>query len=544
GEVLSCVGCHEQQNTTPPNRRTLAAARPPSEITPWYGPTRGFSFKREVQPVLDHYCVGCHDGQKAAPDLSPRDEVHPKAKSEGYNKGTKFSPSYMALRSFVRTATIESDIHLLTPCEVHADTTRLVQLLKKGHYGVALDAEAWDRLITWIDLHAPYHGTWHEIVGEAKVNKQRDRRRAMDKLYAGLDEDPEAILDFGFRILDSGAARKPEPTVPEARPKADIFARQPSIQNPMAEVRGQRPEVRNGAPAPQSKIQNPKSKIVELGHGITLELLCLPAGEFVMGDPNGHADEQPLTAVKVDEFWIGRFEVTNEQFALFDPTHDSRLENGDFLQFSVQERGYPVNGPRQPVCRVSWQQAMAFCRWLSAKTGMTFTLPTEAQWEYACRAGTATPMSYGPVEADFAKLANLADATLRQVDTFGWSLPSGAVPPWRPAIESVNDGFKVSAPVGSFASNPWGLHDLHGNVSEWTRSTYKPYPYRDDGRNDASETAPKVIRGGSWYDRPHYARSAHRMSYPAWQPVYDVGFRVVCESPPKALIAAGAPQPQ
>ncbi|MBM4087758.1 MAG: formylglycine-generating enzyme family protein, partial [Planctomycetes bacterium] len=420
-------------------------------------------------------------------------------------------------------------IHLLTPCEVHADTTRLVQLLKKGHYGVALDAEAWDRLITWIDLHAPYHGTWHEIVGEAKVNKQRDRRRAMDRAYAGVDEDPEAVWPVSY---------SPRPEVRGQKSEGSDGPRSSSVPHSALRI------PHSPSPSPQYAIRNTQYESIDLGHGITLELLCLPAGEFVMGDANGHADEQPLTAVKVDEFWIGRFEVTNEQFALFDPTHDSRLENGDFLQFSVQERGYPVNGPRQPVCRVSWQQAMAFCRWLSAKTGMTFTLPTEAQWEYACRAGTATPMSYGPVEADFAKLANLADATLRQVDTFGWSLPSGAVPPWRPAIESVNDGFKVSAPVGSFASNPWGLHDLHGNVSEWTRSTYKPYPYRDDGRNDASETAPKVIRGGSWYDRPHYARSAHRMSYPAWQPVYDVGFRVVCESPPKALIAAGAPQPQ
>jgi formylglycine-generating enzyme required for sulfatase activity len=235
--------------------------------------------------------------------------------------------------------------------------------------------------------------------------------------------------------------------------------------------------------------------------------------------------------VTVAPVWIGRTEVTNEQYARFDPGHDSGLETGDFLQFSNQERGYPLNGPSQPVCRVSWYQARAFCRWLSETTGRRVNLPTEAQWEYACRAGTATPLWYGPIEADFAESANLADRTLRQVDTFGWGLPSGAIPPWRPAIENVNDGFKVSAPVGSFAPNAWGLVDLHGNVAEWTRSAYRPYPYReDDGRNaDEPSPAPRVVRGGSWYDRPVDCRASARARYVPWQRVYDVGFRVVVE---------------
>jgi formylglycine-generating enzyme required for sulfatase activity len=276
---------------------------------------------------------------------------------------------------------------------------------------------------------------------------------------------------------------------------------------------------------------------VDLG-GVQIDLVRLPAGEFILGDPDGCADEQPPTRVRVEGFWMGQFEVTNEQFACFDPSHDSRLENGDFLQFSVQERGYPLNGPRQPVCRVSWQQALAFCRWLSEKTGQNFTLPTEAQWEYACRAGTDTPLWYGSVEADFARFANLADYSLRFVDTFGWGLPSGAVPPWRPAIESVNDQYRVSAPVGRFAPNPWGLYDLHGNVSEWTRSVYRSYPYRDDdGRNDLSAKGRRVVRGGSWYDRADLARSACRTSYWPWQRVFDVGFRVVCEAAPPSTVA-------
>jgi len=502
GEVVSCVGCHEQQSATPPKHQTVALSHPPSEITPWYGATRGFSFKREVQPVLDQYCVRCHNGQTNVPDFRPLPEVHPKAADEGYNRGTKFTPSYLALRSFVRTPTIESDIHLLEPCEYHADTTYLVRLLKKGHYDVQLNAEAWDRLVTWIDLNAPAHGTWREIVGDDKVLSLRDRRRAMDKLYAGIDEDPEEILQprvegLGLRVRTVA-----------------LNHRSPSV-NPQPST-----------PNPQPSTLNPATFSVDLG-GVKLELVRIPAGEFVMGDANGYDDEKPPTRVRIErDFWMGKFEVTNEQFARFDPAHDSRIETGDFLQFSEQERGYPVNAPKQPVCRVSWLKAMEFCRWLSQKTGKKFTLPTEAQWEYACRAGTTTPLFYGDSRSDFSRYANLADRSLRLMNTFGWNLPSGAVPPWRPAMESVDDKHRVSAPVGSFAPNSFGLYDMHGNVAEWTRTTYKPYPYRED---EGNEGANKVVRGGSWFDRPKDARSSYRWRYPAWQKVYDVGFRVVCE---------------
>jgi formylglycine-generating enzyme required for sulfatase activity len=85
--------------------------------------------------------------------------------------------------------------------------------------------------------------------------------------------------------------------------------------------------------------------------------------------------------------------------------------------------------------------------------------------------------------------------------------------------------------VDSFLPNAWGLHDMHGNVCEWTRTTYAPYPYReDDGRNDLSEDRKKVVRGGSWRDLPKRATSAFRLNYRAWQPVYNVGFRVVCDA--------------
>ncbi len=514
GETLSCVGCHEGQNEVVPPANTQALQQPPADIEPWYGPVRGFSFVREVQPVLDHHCVRCHDGtprddNRAIPDFTARPPVHPQAGSKNYNNGTAFTPSYLALRRYVRGHTIESDIHMLYPTEFHADTTRLIRLLEKGHHGVRLEPEALDRLVTWIDLNTPAHGTWHEIVGMKKVARQRDRRREMNRRYAGIDEDPEKIYPVTYEPPPKSPAKvkKEPPPGPAACDSWPFDAAAAKKMQP------------RGADAEMT---------IDIGDNAALTLVRIPAGRFVMGSAAGRRDERPRAAVAVDAFWMGAREVTNAQYARFDPAHDSRLEHGDFLQFSVRERGYPVNEPRQPVCRVDWRRATAFCRWLSKKTGRAVMLPTEAQWEWACRAGSDGPLWYGGTGVDFSKIANLADRALHGVDTFGWGLPSGAVPPWRPAAKTVDDGRRVSAPAGSFRPNPWGLHDMHGNVAEWTRSAYRPYPYRPgDGRNDPDADGKKVVRGGSWYDRPGEARSALRRACTPFHRVFDVGFRVI-----------------
>jgi formylglycine-generating enzyme required for sulfatase activity len=246
-------------------------------------------------------------------------------------------------------------------------------------------------------------------------------------------------------------------------------------------------------------------------------LVLIPAGEFLMGDPPRRA--------RIDEpFWMGALEITNAQYATFDPAHSSRLETGDFLQFSPAERGYPTDGPDQPVCRVSWAQAMAFCEELSKRTGLDFSLPTDAQWEWAYRAGSDGPMWYGERQDDFAPFANLADVSLRRVDTFSpWALPSGAVPEWRQARSDVDDGHRVSASVGAFRPNAWGLYDMAGNVAEWTLSP------ATGGQTVSSRdaSARRLVCGGSWYDMPARATAAHRTSYPGYRGIYDVGFRVI-----------------
>ncbi|MFH1716123.1 MAG: formylglycine-generating enzyme family protein, partial [Planctomycetota bacterium] len=414
----------------------------------------------------------------------------------------------------------EDHVGLLVPGEYHADTSELVQILSKGHHNVKLDDESWDRLITWIDLNGPCHGTWGEV-GPIPEGADR-RRRELSRLHNGPKENPELIPEISCTPIQ---AVVPEPE-PEARRQSPELAGWP-FNAEQARSR-------------QQEADEPE-KTIDL-RGVTIKLVRIPAGSFVMGDPAGQADERPPAAVSIDrDFWMGACEVTNEQFGLFDSSHDSGYFTKRFQ--GPDGPGLSLAKPHQPAVRVSWQQALEFCRWLSIKTGMNFTLPTEAQWEYACRAGSGSPLSYGRVDTDFSRWANVADQLLSVSPKPTGGLESNIVAHFGKGIlESAvyggnilcdirfDDGTIQTADVGGYRPNVWGLYDMHGNAAEWTRTTYKPYPYEaDDGRNGITESGRKVVRGGSWCDRPERCRSAFRLSYPAWQRVHNVGFRVVCE---------------
>jgi len=440
GENLSCVGCHENTNDAPPTRQTLATKKRPQEITPWFGPARGFSFDREVQPVLDKYCVGCHSdkpykGQKLT-DLR-QDNVQ------------TFSRAYKALQQHVRRPGPESDYHMFPAAEYYADTSPLVQMLHKGHYGVKLDREAYERLYAWIDLNVPYYGTWGEF--REIPRGQRQRRAELRQLYAGIDEDYEDIPEVSIGPI--------EPIMPpEPEPRKVVKVECPDWPLDDAKAR-----VRQG---------EDRERTITLAtvddRAVQIELVRVPAGEFVMGDADGRADAGPPCRVRIERpFWISKTIITNQQFNLFDPAHDSRYLDRGGKDHS--NRGNPLNRPEQPVVRVSWERAKAFCDWLSKETGRRYALPTEAQWEYTCRAGSGS-------------------------------------------------------------GRAWGVEQMPGNLAEWTRTTHRPYPYAaSDGRDDASAEGRKVVRGAKALGASGSDRDTYRLSYHWWQGVWDIGFRIICE---------------
>lgn len=537
GESASCVGCHESPNDTPIARSDLAAARPPVAIEPWYGPARGFDFEREVQPVLDKYCVACHDGQQrggqvALPDL--RDEtffpdyqglplsrlgatrLDPELRqlSDKFapcvsdhkligNLTTLYTPAYEALIPYIRRVNVEDYVGLHVAGEYHANTSELIQLLTKGHYGVQLDRESWERLVTWIDLNGPCHGTWNDV---APIPRQVDQRRwELAQQYGGARHNPEED-----RFLPRAVLGPPAPTAfPDLtrRPVPLSVAGWPFSPDEAQRRQRQTPRWQMTVPFP----------------GGQLRLVRIPAGAFVMGSTDGDADESPQAAVQIhQDYWMSVCEITNEQYHAFDPQHDS----GYFTKrsLSVDGPGIAMNGPQQPVVRVSWQRAMKYCDWLSQQTGIPFTLPTEAEWEYACRAGSAEDLHYGPRQEDFSARANLADASLARIyDT------TGGVVVLQDLLSDQrhDDGAIATADVARYAPNAWGLFDMHGNAAEWTASDYRPYPYHDSAPDAEDSQGQKVVRGGSFFDRPQRARSAFRLRYPAWQQVHNVGFRVV-----------------
>ena len=516
GETVSCVGCHEKQNSAPFTRPSLASGKEPSTPKPFHGPKRGFSFVAEIQPVLDRYCVGCHSGEEAIaakiPDFS-YSKNYPRTRGVG-----RFSASYHALQRYVRRNGPEGDYHMLTPLEFHAGTSELIEILEKGHHGVKLDREAMDKLIAWIDLNVPFHGSWNEATGleNSKRHTTADnvsfvaRRRELMKLYALVDENIE--------------------TEPGEYTPRD-FVKPAEVRRPKG------PDSLPGWPFPASRaaeMQGPDARMaVDMGGGESITFVRIPAGRFLMGSATGEMDEAPRCVVAIEKpFWMSEKEITNKQYQIFDPQHDSGVL--DRWGKDQTNRGFFVNQPELPVIRVPWTRARAFCDWLARKSGRKVALPTEAQWEWACRAGTDTPMHYGATAAVFSKFENLADVTTKQLPRAGMRCTPVPDPdPLRaflPADYRSDDGALLQVAPGGYKPNRWGLFDMHGNVMEWTRSLYKPYPYREnDGRNKLQSPGRRVARGGNWRARPKRATSSYRRAYAPWQEVYSVGIRLVIE---------------
>jgi formylglycine-generating enzyme required for sulfatase activity len=245
-----------------------------------------------------------------------------------------------------------------------------------------------------------------------------------------------------------------------------------------------------------------------------MELVWIAPGNFNMGSPETERDRSANEIphqVRLNGFWIGKTEVTNAQYRQFESGHDSGAYES-----------HNLNAPDQPVVRVSWQEAVAYADWLSRKTGLRYRLPTEAEWEYAARGGQTGSRDWGEDPNQACRYANIYDETARRAKPFNW------------ANYPCQDGQVVAAPVGQYIANKFGLHDLLGNVAEWTCSEYDSAYAGGETRcadPQAATSGRRVLRGGSWSDYPGLVRFAYRFpaapEYGKWRS--DIGFRLVLE---------------
>jgi sulfatase modifying factor 1 len=303
-----------------------------------------------------------------------------------------------------------------------------------------------------------------------------------------------------------------------------------------------------GATVP-AHVSHAQEAVKAIENSLGMKLVWIPAGEFEMGS-NESDDEKPVHRVRITKpFWLGQTEVTLGQFLEFyndgykgklDCEQDGKgaygydAATGEFVlkpAYRPWSWGHPDmdiateagkrTAFRHPVVNVSWNDAVAFCEWLSRKEGKQYRLPTEAEWEYACRAGTTTRYWTGDDPESLAASENIADGTLAAQFSQFKDL----------AIRS-RDGHVFTAPVGSFGRvNPFGLADMQGNVAEWCSDWYDAEYYANspaaDPKGPSSAGSLRVVRGGSWYSSPVVCRSALRLFGAPSYRGYDVGFRVV-----------------
>lgn len=247
---------------------------------------------------------------------------------------------------------------------------------------------------------------------------------------------------------------------------------------------------------------------------VSIEMVPIPGGKFMMGSPDDEADrladEGPVHEVTVGPFWMSKYEITWDAYEVW--MFDLDIQRRKLLSKAETNRDkaaeeYQISQPTEPytdmtfgmgksgypaICMTQFA-ARTFCQWLSAKTGHYYRLPTEAEWEYACRAGTTTPYSFGDVD---------------KIDDYAWY------------YENSDEKYH---PVGKKKPNPWGLYDMHGNVSEWVLDQFVGdfYSQTKGAKNPLAiptQLYPRVVRGGSWDDDPDRLRSAARIqSGPEWK---------------------------
>ncbi|MDP6084183.1 MAG: SUMF1/EgtB/PvdO family nonheme iron enzyme [Verrucomicrobiota bacterium] len=399
---------------------------------------RRIDFVKDIKPILEESCVSCHREEHDKGDLRLDER---KYAFEGGEVDPSVVPFDLEKSTLYLTSILPADHDDLMPPE------------KKGG---PLPQEQLDKLRDWIVQGA----AWPEGL------KLKQVRRDIGKPETGgsIIGAPKVVVDIRGIAIEK-LIEQLEPTM---KPFEDEIP----------------------------------------GTGVKFEMLPIPSGEFVMGSPDGESgrkeSEGPQHKVKISPFWMARTETTWNAYTLFIYEEEEKMvmkirgykPKLNAVSDAVArpttpyvEMSFGMGTENYPAISMTQHGASTYCKWLTAKTGHYYRLPTEAEWEYACRAGTTTAYSFGD------------DPSM--LDNYAW--------------HDGNSNFKYHK-VGTKEPNPWGLHDMHGNVSEWTLDQYVPDSYatfKDTASNPfeyGKELYPRVVRGGSWMDKPEGLRSAVRIA--------------------------------
>lgn len=319
--------------------------------------------------------------------------------------------------------------------------------------------------------------------------------------------------------------RKPQPSRPKAQPR-----RAPEGSPPADPAEAKKPKPQEAKSAVPGQVRR---------ESVTgLEFVWVPGGCFGMGSPPQETgrknDEGPAHEVCEDGIWMGRTEVTNGAFLRFVEATGYRTDaEREGFAWGLKDRNlvkrpgdsWKQTGYEQteghPVVNVSWNDARAMVEWLSGRTGLTFRLPTEAEWEYGCRAGTQTARFWGDDPGLACLYANVADREHKK------KFPEFL-------IHDCSDGFVFTAPAGRYQPNAFGLFDMLGNVSEWCEDPYAKDVYATHTRKNPQAAAhgpDRVIRGGGFRGKPDTVRCADRQKHDAAHRRGGLGFRLVLVDP-------------
>ena len=327
-----------------------------------------------------------------------------------------------------------------------------------------------------------YHGV--------EVKKPADFGRAMEALMEGIAEllaeegSAEEVAEVGEEVEVNGT----DVRVEDKQDEFEEFRFEIATVDARGEI--------------SRRLGRAKRFVDACGGGVEIEMVHIPGGSFVMGSPEGeeghYKDEGPQHEVTVQPFAMGRYPVTQAQYRAVMGENPSSFTGDN----------------RQPVECVSWDNAKAFCDRLSERTGRSYRLPSEAEWEYACRAGTTTPFHFG-------------ETITTDLTNYNGNYVYGSGSPGKFRKQTMVVG-------GLDVMNAFGLSDMHGNVWEWCEDlwhdNYEGAPSRGNPWIEG-ESERRLLRGGSWYDFPGDCRSASRDPYSRAFIYYDVGFRVCCVPP-------------